>query len=463
MIETGLYRGEAQAVIYNNRGKALIEIGDNDRALQDLNEAIQLDQNLAVAFSNRGLAWLNLKKHDLARQDLDEALRLDPKLELAYKNRAVVLLAMKSYDSAIADFDKVIQLKGKPDPDDYVGRGTALLGKKDYDGALANFNEAIQNSSPPPASYFAFRSAAWIGKSYDRALQDVDDAIQLDPKLVVALNNRGFIYNNKGEFDRAISNLNEAIHLDPKSTAGYKNLGISYEKKGHADKALADFRTALSLDPHNQEAAAGLSRVTNALAAQSPKANVSETPPAVDNSAATDAGEKADTIPEADEEKAALVKVMKEAVSARHGGVLPKTMSAEHTNVAAQAAIKWKARQVAEKSKHVLEAMKTKPQPSSGYAEIVLAEEAIKRIMRDPDSTVFGDVFFVNDRKTATAYYVPVVCGTVNGRNGFGGMTGQMHFVAVLSDIARGLWLEGTTAQNVIAPEWNRFCAGQHD
>ena len=76
---------------------------------------------------------------------------------------------------------------------------------------------------------------------------------------------------------------------------------------------------------------------------------------------------------------------------------------------------------------------------------------------------MFGDVFFVNHRKSATGYYLPVVCGTVNGRNGFDGMTDQMHFVAVMSDIASGVWLEGTTAQNVIRPRVEQICAGRHD
>jgi hypothetical protein len=138
-------------------------------------------------------------------------------------------------------------------------------------------------------------------------------------------------------------------------------------------------------------------------------------------------------------------------------------MSEDDLNFAAEVGMKWKAKQAAEKAKRELDAMKVKPPPSSGYAEIYLAKDAITKMMRDPDSAVFGDVFFVNDRKSPTGYYVPVVCGTVNGKNGFGGMTGQVHFVAVMSDVASGVWMEGTTPQNVFAPEWNRYCAGQHN
>jgi hypothetical protein len=52
-----------------------------------------------------------------------------------------------------------------------------------------------------------------------------------------------------------------------------------------------------------------------------------------------------------DSEQAALVNVMKAAIATRHGGVLPKTLSDEDAKAASQAAIKWQAKQAAEKTK----------------------------------------------------------------------------------------------------------------
>ena len=54
---------------------------------------------------------------------------------------------------------------------------------------------------------------------------------------------------------------------------------------------------------------------------------------------------------EVDSEQAALVNVMKAAIAVRHGGVLPKTLSDEDAKAASQAAIKWQAKQAAEKTK----------------------------------------------------------------------------------------------------------------
>lgn len=117
-------------------------------------------------------------------------------------------------------------------------------------------------------------------------------------------------------------------------------------------------------------------------------------------------GASGERTPEADDQKAALVKVMKDVVAARHGGVLPKTMSEEDIATATQAAAKWKAEQAVKMTKLGLGAMKTKPLPRSGDAEILLAKESIAKILRDPSSAIFGDAFFVNDRKSSTGYYV---------------------------------------------------------
>lgn len=169
--------------------------------------------------------------------------------------------------------------------------------------------------------------------------------------------------------------------------------------------------------------------------------------------------DSADT--QSDADKAAITKAVKEALAARHGGRMPETMSAEDTKIAAQAAINWKTKQIATKTKQELEAMKVKPAPSGGAADVYIAKEVIKSALRDPDLAVFGaDVFFANDRKM-NGYYVPVVCGSVNAKNGFGGMTGQKRFV-FFPTLEGRLVLEDSVADAIIVHHWNKMCAGKH-
>jgi hypothetical protein len=60
---------------------------------------------------------------------------------------------------------------------------------------------------------------------------------------------------------------------------------------------------------------------------------------------------KTDSDTPVDSEQAALVNFMKAAIASRHGGVLPKTLSDEDAKAASQAAVKWQAKQAAEKAR----------------------------------------------------------------------------------------------------------------
>jgi hypothetical protein len=164
----------------------------------------------------------------------------------------------------------------------------------------------------------------------------------------------------------------------------------------------------------------------------------------------------------AEANKAELKKLINDTIAARHGGALPTALSKADEDAGAQAVAKWKARQAAEKTRRGLDALKVKPLPSDGSAEIALAKQQIAKIMNEPGSAVFGDLFFVNDRKSSAGYYLPIVCGYVNGKNRIGGMTGQRRFVASVSDAAPGVWMEGTTPRATFAAEWKRFCIGPH-
>jgi tetratricopeptide (TPR) repeat protein len=61
------------AVYYNNRGWAYLEIGQLDKALTDLNKAIEIAPNFGKAFANRGSYYMKLKDYSHAIADFTAA------------------------------------------------------------------------------------------------------------------------------------------------------------------------------------------------------------------------------------------------------------------------------------------------------------------------------------------------------------------------------------------------------
>src|SRR5262249_61952412 len=86
---------------------------------------------------------------------------------------------------------------------------------------------------------------------YDRAIENYDEALRLNPKHTNALYNQGNAYRHKGDYDRAIENYDEAIELNPKHVDAFSNRGLVRFYQGQFAAAVPDFFRAVKLTPTN--------------------------------------------------------------------------------------------------------------------------------------------------------------------------------------------------------------------
>jgi len=75
------------------------------------------------------------------------------------------------------------------------------------------------------------------------------DSKQNIKEVALSLNDRGIFYRNKKEFDKAIIDLNLAIQLIPEFAHAIYNLGKVYWSLKQYDQALSEFNKALLLFP----------------------------------------------------------------------------------------------------------------------------------------------------------------------------------------------------------------------
>ena len=165
----------ALPIAYNNRGNAYVAKGDYDRAIQDFDQSIKLNQTYTKPINNRGVAYLRKGEYDFAIRAFDEAIRLKPEYAEAFANRAEAYLKKKEYDRAASDFDEAIRI----DP-------------------------GLQ--------------AAWSGRCWSRAVlgalqaavEDCQKALQAEPDSAAAHDSLGLIHLKMGLLGPAIAAYNSA-------------------------------------------------------------------------------------------------------------------------------------------------------------------------------------------------------------------------------------------------------------
>jgi tetratricopeptide (TPR) repeat protein len=79
-------------------------------------------------------------------------------------------------------------------------------------------------------------------RNYDRAIDDYNAAIRLDPTYAIGFNNRGLAYQGKRQIDRAIEDYDEAIHLNPISAVAFDNRATARQITGQERQSDRDNR-----------------------------------------------------------------------------------------------------------------------------------------------------------------------------------------------------------------------------
>ena len=197
---------------YKNRGVAYDFKGDYDSAIEDYSTRIKQNPNDAEAYNNRGNTYGNKGDYPHAIEDYTQAIQLKPRFAEAYNNRGTAYFQKGKTDLAIKDFDKAIELKNDY-ANAYCGRGIAYAKKGAVDCAIDNYTQAIQ-LNPQFAKAYCGRGIAYGSQGNDTcAIQDYDKAIELYPDYAAAHNSRGLAKHRLGRTEEAKQDLQTALKL----------------------------------------------------------------------------------------------------------------------------------------------------------------------------------------------------------------------------------------------------------
>lgn len=139
--------GLVSAIDYYNRANDLAYQGYLDKALELLDQAIEINPDLAIAYSAKSGILLAKGEYEDALKAADKAIELNPKQGEGYVNKASILNALGRYNEAIAACDAALALNLKDTETllaAYANKGTALGGLGRYDEEIAVSKEGLK-------------------------------------------------------------------------------------------------------------------------------------------------------------------------------------------------------------------------------------------------------------------------------------------------------------------------------
>ena len=224
--------------------------------MKDYNRACELAPTEANYFYQRSATQFALHRNAEGAADIETALKLNPDLVDAYLVRAQINIGRHATADAVNDLDAVDRLAPKESAIRsrlaglYVHAGNLQSAVTQLDLWIAHHSE---DAHLPVALNDRCWNRAVLNQALDRALDDCNKAIRLQPRSAAFLDSRGYVHLRRKEFDQAIADYDAALKLDPKGAWSLYCRGIAKTHAGKAADGAKDMSAAVAQDAHVTE------------------------------------------------------------------------------------------------------------------------------------------------------------------------------------------------------------------
>lgn len=233
---------------YFLRAIAKLNLDDYLGAEQDATLAIERNPFIVDAWEVRGVARQNMGKNREAIADYDKALSLLPDNRGLLYNKAMAQQTVKDLEGASRTYETLLS-RFPNFEGGYIGRAHLRLEQTDTIGALQDIEKALSiNKNSVNAYLMRAEIAINSEKDYLTALNDMDQAIKLQPRYAGYFINRAYLRYMTDDFQGAFADYDYALQLEPTNTAALFNRGLLRAEVHDTNRAIGDFSKVIDLN-----------------------------------------------------------------------------------------------------------------------------------------------------------------------------------------------------------------------
>ena len=230
------YLGE----IYYNRGL-------NAEALAALARAVELNPDNANAHYLMAFVLGDMGRHQDARAASKRAIQLNPPLARAQTN-----LSLERYNAERKSQERRQRLVPEPQVVEgnelaHYNLGLAFRQKGYYNEALKEYRLALERGEDRRLTLQAMAELHLLKHDFTPALELYDTLLREVPDSPKLWNERGVVLHQSGRTDDALASYRQAVEVDPRYVLAWNNLGVVQAHAAAADPAIESFRAALQL------------------------------------------------------------------------------------------------------------------------------------------------------------------------------------------------------------------------
>ena len=220
---------------------------DSLKAIDCYEQAIALEPGYAQAYANAANAYAFLgatgqilpdKAFDIVKVYSDRALELDNTLAEGYIAKASAFLFYDwKWQEAYELLQKAISLNpGAIEAYELLGLYYIVMGDKLQ--GVKTLEEAQSFDPLSPVIIQTLGSMYIFAERYDDAIQQADKLLEIDPKMRISIEMKGWATGMKGDWNAALPYFEEVHRLTNHPLKGLMGLGYAYGRLGMRDKAL---------------------------------------------------------------------------------------------------------------------------------------------------------------------------------------------------------------------------------